>query len=570
MKYKYRSTLFLVCVVALLSVRFSQSPQSGCNAPAQCPTSPMLPTPSTDVTVIDPLFTTPDWPFWRQVVHIKRNHWTGPAWYSIRNATAFSQYGILFSSTESVMNSDFDYGNFIRQLSSNPTLGTYPVTVDVRNQDKSILGSKTFTFAIVPDEGIYILRTPISMRQGSSDTTVIYLFQYQLKGAPIWPSPQFTSPVQLQALDEPGNVSFSPFSYIGDNFGAPISASTMRITMPANATPGRHLLRVRGTSQQNGEQRDAIMEVDVLGPTPPLSISPDYAVSTLNSPATATVRLDRTSCTDPVMLYSQNTGGGTAVFSPNPIPGNSTTSVLSVPSLAPSTYRQIVYRIYGNPCNLFNSHTYFTVMDLPAESRGHLLLVPTQPQLIMNQGQTASFDIALLRFGGFSQSVTFTAQNSIPGVVVTISPTSTTASVTTLTYTAASPNAIQGNIEVIGTAVSGDTSRFTAAVRGGGGFNPSFNIVPETYTQVSRGGSSRNILNIQRKDLTGPIDLVVFGVPVVGITTSFSDPSPTGNQSDLTISVAQSLPPGKYVMTVQGNYSGGYILNYANFILVVL
>ena len=391
-----------------------------------------------------------------------------------------------------------------------------------------------------------------------------------MKLNPIWPDNDFKWPVQLQALDEPNNVSFSPFSYIGDNYGAPINASTMRITIPANATIGRHVLRVRGTSQ-NGEQRDASVAVDVLGSqnVSTLSISPNYAVSTPNNPATATVTIYRATCSDPVTLSALGYGGGTAVFSPNPVPGTSTISTLTMPFTASYSYQPTIIRIISNQCNLANSQTYLTVMDLPAQTGGHFLIVPTQPQFKIIQGESTSFDINLLRFGGFQQSVNFTAQNNLPGVTVTFSPASTTASVTTLTYTA-SPNISGGDIKVIGTTASGDTSSFTANVRGTAGFSPCFNIVPQTYTNVLRGGSAKNILNIQRKDFTGAIDLVVFASTIPGITTSFSDPSPTGNHSELTISVAQSVPPGQYVMTVQGNVGGTQLLNYANFLLVVI
>ena len=181
MKTKYRSTVYLACTITLLSVRLAQTPQSGCNQPSECGTNPLIQTnPSIDVSVTDPLFTTPDLPFWGQSIYITRNHWNGPAWYSIRNATAFSQYGIYFPNTEKVIYSTDVVGNYLQQLMSNPTLGMYRVTVDVRNQDKSAIGSATFTFAIVPDEGIYILRTPISIRQGNSDTTTVYLFRTTL------------------------------------------------------------------------------------------------------------------------------------------------------------------------------------------------------------------------------------------------------------------------------------------------------------------------------------------------------------------------------------------------------
>ena len=73
---------------------------------------------------------------------------------------------------------------------------------------------------------------------------------------------------------------------------------------------------------------------------------------------------------------------------------------------------------------------------------------------------------------------------------------------------------------------------------------------------IVQGGNSPTTVTINRTNFTGAVTLSLGSAPA-GVTGSFNPAAPTGNSSTLTVTVAGSVAPGVYNLTVDGTSSAG-------------
>ncbi|HNC46985.1 MAG TPA: hypothetical protein PLU80_22625, partial [Acidobacteriota bacterium] len=77
---------------------------------------------------------------------------------------------------------------------------------------------------------------------------------------------------------------------------------------------------------------------------------------------------------------------------------------------------------------------------------------------------------------------------------------------------------------------------------------------------VNVGGSTTYTVFLTRTNVTGEVNLFVDNVPD-GVEAEFTNDSPTGNTTQLQISVENSAEPGTYVLIIGGEATGAEVIH---------
>ena len=88
----------------------------------------------------------------------------------------------------------------------------------------------------------------------------------------------------------------------------------------------------------------------------------------------------------------------------------------------------------------------------------------------------------------------------------------------------------------------------------GAGSDYTLSIDPASLTLI-QGATATTTVSISRTGFAGPVTLSLANAPP-GISASFDPPSPTGNNSTLTLNVTAQTPPGDYHPAVTGSANG--------------
>jgi hypothetical protein len=113
------------------------------------------------------------------------------------------------------------------------------------------------------------------------------------------------------------------------------------------------------------------------------------------------------------------------------------------------------------------------------------------------------------------------------------------------------------------------TSRFFITFNPVPNDTPYINIVPDNFTGCYRGQTAGILINIERNNVSGPVQMTFDG-QLPGLTRSFTDAAPTGNQTTCLIDVAQYMPVGQYVIYVRGRSTVTNKQSQGTFVLSVL
>ena len=155
----------------------------------------------------------------------------------------------------------------------------------------------------------------------------------------------------------------------------------------------------------------------------------------------------------------------------------------------------------------------------------------------------------------FTGSVTFSLGGAPAGVTGSFNPPSPTGNSSTLTVSvdaAVAPGVY--HLTVDGTGDAGDHSTpLTLTVTAAPDYALSLN--PAALSIVQGGNTPTTAVTITRTNFTGAVTLSLGGAPA-GVTGSFAPAAPTGTASTLTVTVATSVAPGVYNLTVDGVATG--------------
>ena len=173
----------------------------------------------------------------------------------------------------------------------------------------------------------------------------------------------------------------------------------------------------------------------------------------------------------------------------------------------------------------------------------------------ITQGGSQPVNATLTRAGGFTGTVAFTVTGQPAGVTASLSNVSTVGAVTSATVTIQVDAAVAPgvyNLVLHGTAVgvTEATADFTLTVTQ----LVAYALIVNNNPQIVQGGSGPANIVLVRANFTGNVTLALEGAPA-GITGVFAPNPVTLNAAVLTISVAGTVAPNTYNMTVRGTSS---------------
>ncbi|GGH91246.1 hypothetical protein ACFFGR_19165 [Arthrobacter liuii] len=196
----------------------------------------------------------------------------------------------------------------------------------------------------------------------------------------------------------------------------------------------------------------------------------------------------------------------------------------------------------------------------------------------VQQGQSASYTVAVTSTGGFSGAVNLATAGLPGGASGTFTPSSvilnpgSTATATLNASTSVGTPAGTSSLTITGTSgkVSGST---TAGLTVNYKISTSFSVsaTPDSVT-IPPGATAVYTLQLSRNNLSGPVNFSVMGGLPAGATASFSPSATTGNSTTLQVATTDGSPKGTsslYLMATGKDPSGTAQYAYANVQLVL-
>jgi len=326
--------------------------------------------------------------------------------------------------------------------------GTYNITVTGTGPAGL---SRTTTVSLIvaalptPNFSLSANPTAVNITQGSTASSSITLTA----------SGGFTGSVSLTASGLPAGVTavFSPASLTTSG------SSTLTFTAAATAVAGTYNITITGTGPADLSRTTTIALTVTAPPTPNFSLAANPTAVNITQGSTASSSITVTPSggfTGSVSLsVSGLPTGVTAAFSPASVT-TSGSSTLTFTAAAAGTY---TVTITGTgPADLSRTATVSLIVAAPPTP--NFSLSATAASVL--PGNTANSTITLTPSGGFTGSVSLSANGLPAGVTAVFSPASlTTSGSSTLTFTAAA-TAVAGtyNITITGTGPA-DLSRTT-------------------------------------------------------------------------------------------------------------
>jgi uncharacterized membrane protein len=411
--------------------------------------------------------------------------------------------------------------------------GTYNLTVDGAGTpgNRSVALPLT-VIARPPDFTLAVAPPALTIVQGASDNSTVTITRTNFTGA-----------VTLSLGNAPAGVTgaFAPAAPTG-------TTSTLTVTVGAAVTPGTYNLTVDGTGTPGNRSTPLTLTVQA---TPDYALSINPTALTINQGANdnTAVTITRTNFTGAVTLSLGNAPAGvTGAFVPAAPTGTTSTLTVTVgTAVTPGTYNLTVDGT-GTPGNRSTPLT-LTVAPAPDYS-----LAAAPSSLTIQQGANDNSTITITRTN-FTGAVTLSLGNAPAGVTGTFVPAAPTGTTSTLTVAvAASVAAGTYNLTIDGTATVGNKSTpLTLTVTDTPDY--SLSVAPTSLTIV-QGANDNATVTITRTNFTDAVTLSLGGAPA-GVTGAFVPAAPTGTSSTLTVSVAASVTPGTYNLTVDGTGTPG-------------
>ena len=178
--------------------------------------------------------------------------------------------------------------------------------------------------------------------------------------------------------------------------------------------------------------------------------------------------------------------------------------------------------------------------------------------LVLTQGEDGSITVTLARAGGFSGSVTLSAQNLPSGVTIAganIAAGATSAQLSVNPSSSATVGTTTVTIRATGSGVAAATATLSLAIQISveNGFDPSISI---SSVDIEQGASQAITIDVNRAG--GFTGAVTFSANAPnGLTVSFDPMVVTGTQTTLTVEVDAGLAAGQYTITIIAEVDDG-------------
>ncbi len=280
-----------------------------------------------------------------------------------------------------------------------------------------------------------------------------------------------------------------------------------------------------------------------------LSLTPSDVTVEQGATGATAITITRSSFTDGVTLTLGNAPVGVSgSFNPTTPTGTGATLTVSVgAAVAPGVYNLTV----DGTSSAGNRSTPLT-LTVNAAPTYALSLTPAA--LTIGAGASGGTTVTIARTN-LSAAVTLSLSNAPPGVTASFAPASVTGTTSTLTVSVGTgvPAGVY-NLTVDGSSTAGARSTpLTLTVSTAPGY--ALSLSPSALTVVT-GASGTATTTITRTNFTGAVTLSLGNAPT-GVTASFNPAASTGTSSTLTVSVATSVVPGVYDLTVDGSATVG-------------
>lgn len=311
--------------------------------------------------------------------------------------------------------------------------GTY--TLDVRASGSGVSAvSAAFALTVTAAPAYTLAATPtqLTVEQDGTGTVNVSLTRTN-----------FTGGVTLAVEGAPSGVTPS-----FDTNPVTDDAAVLTLDVDAGTATGSYTLTLRGTATGLAD-RTATIQLTVSAPGSSfyvLSVDPSSLSVAQSATGTVNVGISRVSFADPVTLGLEGAPSGvTGDFSVNPVSGDASVLTLTVgASVTPAEY---VLTVRGTTAGLPDETMTVTLTVEPAPGFSIGSIAP----LSVQQGQSATRTVTLVRTGGFTGDVTVTVTDLPAGITATVDPVTT------------SGTSVDVTVGVAGTVAVGG---YTATVRG--------------------------------------------------------------------------------------------------------
>ena len=376
-------------------------------------------------------------------------------------------------------------------------------------------------------------------------------------------TPGFTAPMTLSLTGLPTG-STPVFGTVPPDA---TSSVPYTFTAPADTPPRVYMAQLTATGNAVTRSVPVTFTIDAPLPTPELSLQLSATALSMQSSATATVDITinkNAGVTDDVALSaSELPDGVTATFAPAAVSGRASQLTLTSTSARAVTNRTVTISATANGVTRTAA---LTLTVLPPD-----FTITALPAAVSLQGTVTQPVISELMIGrtGLPDPVSLTATGVPSGVMVSITPASTTLNAALVKFTA-DGTAIPGlyPITITGTGaglVRSATIALTVLPLPG---NLTAGFRPSAYT-IAQGETVTLTLDLLRTgSLVGvPLVIATVAAPPFALVTLPSAPV-TGGLTFVTLVVGSLTPPNNYPLTISA--TGGTLVRQATATITVI
>jgi hypothetical protein len=193
---------------------------------------------------------------------------------------------------------------------------------------------------------------------------------------------------------------------------------------------------------------------------------------------------------------------------------------------------------------------------VPPPTDGRISTIAASSSIAIVRGGEQTLTATINRTGGFTGPVTLTVEQLPQGVNATVGQATGSGTASTFTISIrADLDAQMGSFAVLLRGHGDQVPDASAAVTLTITERPQFSLaLSKDALIIARGGIDRAIVNVARVNLIGDVTLALQGAS--GITASFAASPLTGDTTTATISVAATVAPGTYNLTLRGTSPG--------------
>ncbi|HND18744.1 MAG TPA: hypothetical protein PLB18_05185, partial [Acidobacteriota bacterium] len=345
-------------------------------------------------------------------------------------------------------------------------------------------------------------------------------------------------------------------------------STTLNVFTETSAPPGTYTLRITGTA--SGATVIATQVQLTIGNggggtggTVTLSASPGSQTIAPGNSTSYTIFLNRTNFSGEVNVTVTGAPFGVeAEADPDSVFGDSTTlNVFTETSAPPGTY---TLRIEGTAtgATVIATQVQLIIGNGGGGTGGTVTLSASPGSQTIPQGEDAGYTIFISR-SDFSGTVTLGVSGVPDGVTAEFSPESTTGNSSVLTVlvdASAQPGTYILTIEGAASEITIDPIQVELVIPGESNVRQVILSASPASQTINVGGSTTYTVFLTRTNVTGEVNLFVDNVPD-GVEAEFTNDSPTGNTTQLQISVENSAEPGTYVLIIGGEATGAEVVH---------